>query len=155
MARSLRLTEEQLRALDQRLSQASPTPLYKTPKYRNKPTVYNGRRYSSKLEADYARQLDLEWQAGTVLWYTTQVPFVLEGGVTYRADFLVVRPGPYGGVTVQVVDSTGIMTQVKYNKLRQVESRYRITVLVQTPHGLVPYTEHKTPRASPRLPPGG
>lgn len=155
--RSLRLTLQDLREIGRRRSehemppgsiQAALEARDKLLKYRNQPTEYNGNRYGSKLEANYARQLDNEWHAGTVLWYTRQVPFVLEGGVIYRADFLVVRPYGTGAsdfnalmppVHIEVVDSTGVMTQVKANKLKQVEARYGIVVLVQRKAGLVPY----------------
>lgn len=121
------------------------------PKYRNKATEYNGRKYGSKLEAFLAQQLDLEWKAGNLLWYTTQVPFVLEGGVVYRADFLVVR-APSGWdepIVIQVIDSTGVMTQAKRNKLKQMDDRYGIVVLIhRKAAGLVPY--HQVPVGRPR-----
>jgi len=105
-------------------------------KYRNESFVYNSRRYSSKLEARYAQHLDLLWKAGEILWYTTQVPFVLEGGVIYRADFLVVHNNPENGRgNISIVDATGVMTQVKANKLKQLHDRYGITAMIYRKDG--------------------
>lgn len=159
MARSLRLTAAELEALRPKIDAALAVQGETAPKYRNRPTVYNGRRYGSKLEAQLAAQFDNEWRAGAILWYTTQVPFVLEGGVVYRADFLVVRPhrdgvqlgGPPPGwrptCHIEVIDSTGVMTQTKYNKLKQMEARYKIIVMIHRSRGgLVPYQEVKPNR---------
>lgn len=97
----------------------------KKSKYRNVPTVTHGIRFDSKLEARYYEQLSLRWVAGDVLWFVRQVNFDLEGGVRYRADFLVrTRDG------VDVVDTTGLMTQAKKNKLKQMKARYGIEVQV-------------------------
>lgn len=153
MRKSRRWSLAELAALNK-----SPEKVVWQSKYYNKPTEYNGRKYGSKLEARYAQQLDLEWQAGKLLWYTTQVPFVLEGGVIYRADFLIVRV--YGTtssdfnplrppLSIQVIDSTGVMTQTKRNKLKQVEARYGIVVLIQKRDGsLVPYHDVPVGRAN-------
>lgn len=123
----------------------------RVPKYRNQTAVYDGRRYGSKLEARYAAHLDLLWHAKEILWYTTQVPFVLEGGVVYRADFLVVKVygtgnsdfnGAYPPQDVEVVDATGLMTQVKANKLKQVQARYGLTVKIYLRDGsLRPFSD--------------
>lgn len=111
-------------------------------KYRNQPTVYGAVRYDSKLEARYAQALDNRWalpqnDPHRILWYTRQVNFDLEGGVRYRADFLVALPiPPY----IQVIDATGILTRVKLNKLKQVHARYGLVVLLYRRDGsLRPY----------------
>lgn len=66
-------------------------------------TEYAGRVYDSALEADYARQLDDEVAAGTVVSWRPQVAFLLQDAysldgervdaIFYTADFLVQRPG--------------------------------------------------------------
>ena len=52
--------------------------------------------------------------------------FRLEGGVVYRADFLVVLADG----SIQVVDCKGIDTQSSINKRKQVKERYGLDVLL-------------------------
>ncbi len=84
----------------------------------------DGHDFASRLERDYHEQLLLRWKAGNVLWFTRQVPFWLEGGVKIVVDFLIVQPG---GV-ITLADTTGVMTQVKRNKLKQLEARHGLRV---------------------------
>lgn len=124
----MRLTEQQyaemIRGRPARQGEAAPSK--KPRKYRNKPSrSADGKRFDSKLERDYYEQLVLRWKAGDILWFVRQVTFELEGGVDYRADFLVVT-----AAGVEVVDTTGLMTQAKRNKLKQVRARYGIEVQV-------------------------
>jgi hypothetical protein len=111
-----------------RFQQRAPLSAAQVRKYRNKPVVENGVRYDSKLELRCGHWLDLRKGVGEVLWYTRQVPFRLEGGVIYRADYLAVLVR--GGV--EVIDSTGRMTLSKANKLKQVKARYGVVVIVWT-----------------------
>lgn len=97
-------------------------------KYRNEPKYYNGKRFDSKLEWRCYQSLHVRWLAGNILWFTRQVPFELEGGVVYRADFLAALKG--GGI--EVLDATGKLTQVKINKLKQMKARYGIEVQLWT-----------------------
>lgn len=121
----MRLTEEQYADLmRKRSTPAATVPLKKKPKYRNVPAMSaDGKRFDSKLERDYYEQLVLRWKAGDILWFVRQVNFELEGGVKYRCDFLVVTPAG-----VDVVDTTGMLTRTKINKLKQVRARYGIEV---------------------------
>lgn len=62
-------------------------------KYRNIPTIYNGRRYASKKEANYAGQLDMMRLAEkpenrVVVWFP-QVPFRFRCGTKMIVDFLI------------------------------------------------------------------
>lgn len=121
----MRLTEQQFAELQRRsLTPTQPVPAKKS-KYRNtRCQSPSGKWFDSKLERDYYYQLMLRWKAGDVRWFIRQVTFELEGGVVYRADFLVVtKEGD-----VQVVDTTGLMTQVKANKLKQMKARFGIDV---------------------------
>jgi hypothetical protein len=104
--------------------QAQQPPAAKPRKYRNEPVVVDGIRFDSKLEARYYEQLKLRRAAGEVLWFLRQPCFVLEGGVRYRADFLVVLAA--GGV--EVVDCKGFVTEACANKLKQVRARYGFEV---------------------------
>lgn len=60
-------------------------------KYRNTPTVFQGREYASKREAQRAQELDLMEKAGEIAGWLPQWPFRLAGGIRYIADFLVLQ----------------------------------------------------------------
>ena len=109
-------------------------------KYFNVPTVQDGIRYDSKLEAQCALELDLLRRIGEILWFIRQVNFELEGGVRYRCDFLAMKP-----TGALVIDATGMMTQAKKNKLKQMKARYGITVMIYKRRGkacvLCPFDE--------------
>lgn len=120
----VRLTEQQYADLMRQRSVTPAAPAKKPAKYRNQPAMSaDGKRFDSQLERDYYEQLVLRWKAGDILWFVRQVTFELEGGVKYRADFVVVT-----AASVEVVDTTGVMTQAKINKLKQVRARYGIDV---------------------------
>jgi hypothetical protein len=62
-------------------------------KYRNVPTVYNGRRYDSKKEAKYAKLLDMlrlvaDSEGRVIMWFP-QVPFKFKCGTKMIVDFLI------------------------------------------------------------------
>lgn len=68
----------------------------KPSKYRNKRTEYDGMVYDSKHEAKRAWELDQLQKAGEIAGYSKQVPFLLAGGIIYKADFVVLyRDGHY------------------------------------------------------------
>jgi hypothetical protein len=98
-------------------------------KYRNVPVVVDGERFDSKLEWRCREWLRCRCQAGDILWFTRQVPFRLEGGVIYRADFLAALKS--GGV--EVIDAKGRDTRASANKRKQVLARYGITVMLWPP----------------------
>lgn len=58
-------------------------------KYGNNPAERDGRHFDSKHEADRYDQLMLMLKAGEILGVFCQHPFLLPGGVVYRADFVV------------------------------------------------------------------
>lgn len=107
---------------------SGPTVKTVTSKYRNTPVIEDGQRFDSKLEARCYRELKLRQDLGEIYLLLRQVPFHLEGGVVYRADFFVV---PYFG-EIEVIDATGMMTQAKRNKLKQVQARYGVEVKLWT-----------------------
>lgn len=123
-----RYTEEWLAERQRRQAMPAaapaPAPVQKPSKYRNKRCQSaDGKWFDSMLERDYYEQLLLRWRAGDVLWFVRQVNFELEGGVRYRADFVVVTT-----TGTDVVDTTGVMTPAKRDKLKQMMARYRIDV---------------------------
>lgn len=123
----MRLTEEQYAdLLKRRTVLVTPVAPTKPRKYRNVPAKSaDDKRFDSKLERDYYERLLLRWKAGEVLWFVRQVTFELEGGVKYRADFVEVT-----AAGVEVIDTTGVMTPAKANKLKQMKARYGIEVKI-------------------------
>lgn len=89
-------------------------------KFKNKPVIDDGKRFSSKLEHAYKNYLDLLKDQGEVLFYLTQVPIDLPGGVKYVVDFEIF----YNDGTVSFVDTKGIETDMFKLKKKQVESLY-------------------------------
>lgn len=78
----------------------------KPSKYRNKKTEYDGMVYDSKHEAKRAWELDQLQKAGEIAGYSKQVPFLLAGGIIYKADFVVFyHDGHY-----EIEDSKGMRT---------------------------------------------
>jgi hypothetical protein len=69
-----------------------------------------------------------QFRTGAVLWFIFQPTFRLEGGVKYRADFLIVTK--HGDV--DVIDCKGFWTQVSKNKIKQVYARYGLTIQLVT-----------------------
>ena len=103
---------------------AGMAPRSDTSKYRSKRCRVDGLNFASQLEARCYESLKLRQRAGEVLWFIRQPPFALEGGITYRADFLAVLA--QGGV--EVLDAKGYLTPVSKIKIRQVEARYGFKV---------------------------
>jgi hypothetical protein len=103
-------------------------------KYHNKRVMVDGWPFDSKLEAARYEELKVLKKAGEVAWFVCQCPFRLPGGITYRADFLVMwspysnspacsQEGPY-----TVEDCKGAITRVSLNKIKQVEELYGLKV---------------------------
>lgn len=99
----------------------------KPAKYRNVKVTIDGIKFDSKLEGRCYEWLKLRQLAGDVRWFIRQVPFGLEGGVTYRADFLAVT-----WHDVEVIDAKGRDTPESKNKRKQVLARYGVEVQLWT-----------------------
>jgi Protein of unknown function (DUF1064) len=110
--------------MQERMSVAQYKARKSAPKYRNKRTRVDGILFDSKLEAKRYGELKALKAVGEVAWFITQVPFRLPGGITYRADFLVV----WKGLIPRIEDCKGAMTRVSLNKIKQVQEIYGITV---------------------------
>lgn len=121
-------TEEQYADLMRRRSAPVTAPAKKKKsKFKNiRCQSADGKNFASRLERDYYEQLLLRWRAGDIRWFILQPSFGLEGGVVYRADFLVVLSTG----DVEVVDTKGMLTAECRNKLRQVKARYGIEVRI-------------------------
>lgn len=59
----------------------------------NTPTEFNGMRFDSKAEAEYAALLELQVKGGHLRWWLRQIPVWLGTPQNrYRVDFLVCDP---------------------------------------------------------------
>lgn len=102
-------------------------------KYRNVQTEYNGFKFMSKKEAEYAMQLDFMKKAKAprdrVLSWVPQVPFqvILNGKkiCKYIADFKV----EYADGRTEIVDVKGVRTDVYRLKKKLVEAQYGIEII--------------------------
>lgn len=89
-------------------------------------TDYNGIIYPSKHEALTARDLDLQIKAGEIDFYLRQVPFVLPGGIIYRADFLTFKQkkSNWPFWDIKVIESKGYPTPTWRLKLKLFKEAY-------------------------------
>lgn len=102
-------------------------------KYRNIQTEYNGIKYMSKKEADYAAQLDWQRKAKNpserVVDVEVQVPFqIILNGIKickYLADFRV----KYADGREEIVDVKGVRTDVYRLKKKLVEAQFGIKII--------------------------
>lgn len=104
-----------------------------TSKYRNKRVMIDGFSFDSKLEAQRYEELKVLRRSGVVSWFICQAPFRLPGGITYRADFLIVWKDAisfrnFGGDFVTIEDCKGAMTRLSITKIKQVEELYGLKV---------------------------
>ena len=67
--------------------------------------------FASAKEMRRYNELKLLVKSGDVLWFTRQVPFWLEGGVKYVADFVVVWVEGWHDTNVTVEDVKGYKTE--------------------------------------------
>lgn len=102
----------------------------RTSKYKNVKTEYNGIKYDSKKEAEYARQLDIFKHASgkmQVLEIIRQPIFsiIIKGKEVckYKADFGVKYPDRY-----EYIDVKGFKTPIYRLKKKLVEAQYGITI---------------------------
>jgi Protein of unknown function (DUF1064) len=84
-------------------------------KYRNVPTEYDGRMYSSKAEAAHAAQLDLEKRSGQIRGWLPQVSLPIPGKKRRMViDFLVVMPD--GRIRLQDVKGMKATREWQYKR---------------------------------------
>lgn len=96
---------------------------YRRPhKYHAKPTVYKGRMYDSKAEAEYAAGLDMDRD---IAWWLRQVSFDLGEDTRYRADFLVADESSMlgSGTDIYAVDVKGVETAA-FRKIKKLWRKY-------------------------------
>lgn len=107
-------------------------------KYGAKQTVYNGVKYHSKAEANYARELDIKKKASNksqrVIEWERQVPYKIYslGGhlvFTYYLDFKVY----YADGRIEHIDVKGVLTTMSKMKIKAVEKEYNIEIKLVKP----------------------
>ena len=83
-------------------------------KFNNKPVWYNGKRYQSTKEAEFARNLDWKLKAGLIRSWFRQVPFELNiNGIhitKYYCDFRVIN----NDETISYYDTKGCTEGTAY-----------------------------------------
>ncbi len=101
-------------------------------KYHAKPTTFNNKKYSSKLEAQYAQKLEFAKTSGQLLFYLEQVPLRLEGQIKYLIDFVefwAPKDNENAGDIIWT-EVKGLDLQAGKNKRKQAEERYGIEINV-------------------------
>jgi len=93
-------------------------------KYNSQRTRVDGINFDSRKEADFYIDLKTKQEAGIVSHFHRQPVFDLPGGITYRADFLVV----YIDGTYEYVDVKGMRTPIYIMKKKQVEALYPVRI---------------------------
>lgn len=97
-------------------------------KYRNKRTLYNGRLFASKKEAERAIELDLLVRSGIVKEWEAQPRFPMEhNGVkicSYVGDFRVIYPDG----RIEIEDVKGMKTPMYNLKKKLVRAFYGIDI---------------------------
>lgn len=91
-----------------------------TRKWHNMPQEFNGRVFSSKREADYARLLTLQQKAGEIICWAAQVPVDIGNDEKYVMDFLVID----NDWNPHIVDSKGSPTRDYLRKKKMFEKRF-------------------------------
>jgi hypothetical protein len=94
-------------------------------KFKAKPTNIDGLHFASKKEANYYQKLKIAQQSGELLFFLTQVPFRLPGGVKYLADFMEF----WKDGEVKIVDVKGRRLPQYIAKKKQIEALYPIEII--------------------------
>lgn len=101
-------------------------------KYGNKITEYNGKKYHSKKEADYAVELDMLLSARNdaqrVVKYETQVKYRLEVNGVLIASYILDFKVWYADGRVEYVDVKGVRTPVYAMKCKLMEAIHGIII---------------------------
>jgi len=93
-------------------------------KFRAKPSISDGIKFSSKKEQKRYQELKLLQSSGELIFFLRQVPFHLPGNVRYVCDFMNFWAN--GEVTIE--DVKGFKTDMYTTKKKIVESIYPIEI---------------------------
>lgn len=93
-------------------------------KFHAKPVNEDGHRFASTLEWKYFKHLQLLQKAGEVVFFLSQVPFRLPGGVKYVCDYQIF----FADGRVSFIDVKGVETSEFKLKKKIVESVYPVEI---------------------------
>ena len=93
-------------------------------KYGAKPTIKNGFRFDSKIEAKIATFFEILQRKGVVIFFLKQVPFHLPGKTKFVCDFQVF----WSNGEVSFVDAKGVETAMFVLKKKQTECLYPVEI---------------------------
>lgn len=97
---------------------------YRRNKYNSRKTIYNGIKYDSKLEAEYAQQLDIRKRDGDIKDWRRQEPIKLEVNgkkiATYKVDFVIT----HNDNAEEYIEIKGMRTAVFNLKWKLFEALY-------------------------------
>jgi len=98
-------------------------------KFGAKQTEIDGKKFSSKKEASYYKNLKIRQKVGEIIFFLRQVGFDLPGGVRYFIDFVefhAPKNGDQGDVIFTEVK--GFPTPVGSLKIKMTEDLYGIKI---------------------------
>lgn len=102
-------------------------------KYGNKITEYDGRKYHSKKEAGYARELDMlskaRVDAQRVVSWLPQVKYRLEVNGVKIADYILDFKVEYADGRVEYVDVKGVRTGEYVMKKKLMKALFNIDII--------------------------
>jgi hypothetical protein len=84
-------------------------------KWRNQITEYNGRKYHSKKEAEFAKDLDIQQKAKEVIKIEPQVPFILKIGDIKMAKYVLDFRVTYKDGSIKHYDVKGAKQGLPYD----------------------------------------
>lgn len=93
-------------------------------KFKAKPVIEDGNRFASTLEWSYCKHLEFLQRSGIVLFFLSQVPFRLPGGVKYIVDYQIF----FTDGSVKFVDVKGVLTDTFILKKKMVEDLYPVEI---------------------------
>ena len=97
-------------------------------KFNAKKKTVDGIKFDSLKEARRYEELKALHQAGEIQWFAIKPVYMLEGGVKYEPDFLVMNLD--GSIDVEdVKGGNATKTRVYINKRKQMRERYGIHVV--------------------------
>ena len=89
---------------------------------RAKKSTYDGKKYDSKFEASYARELTMRQKAGEIQGFDTHVRLPLEVNGYHIADYYIDFVVHHNDGTIEYVETKGVSTAVWVLKFKILEA---------------------------------
>jgi hypothetical protein len=93
-------------------------------KYNNKKTEYNGNIYHSKLEADFAFELDVLLQAGEIKKWERQIGMMIDVNDIHIGNYIADFKVTHNDNSEEIIDVKGVRTSLFNFKWRIVKALY-------------------------------